>query len=234
MDKIDCIYCIVHPTYESDRTRKLVKQIQERLPGYPIEKIQISAPTWGSTLTDDVCFQVYDPWLARPGWPCFTWKNRCMIKGEISLILNFCSAMKHALDNKYKQVLILESDVYLRNDFAERLAIILEKLEARTEPWDYVSLSDGVGTHAAGYTGNYVAQTLCDPPHQYVFRCTDSMLFRTDIFNKIINTIIPFRDCMDWELNYQFLIHGGKALWAEPHLVEQESIKNRVISSLPT
>jgi hypothetical protein len=157
-----------------------------------------------------------------------------MIKGEISLILNFYSAMKDALNNNYKQVLILESDVCLRNDFAERLTIILEKLAARTEPWDYVSLSDGVGTHAPEYTGNYMAQTICEPPHQYVFRCTDSMLFRTDIFNKIINTILPFRDCMDWELNFQFLVHGGKGLWAEPHLVEQESEKNKCVSTLPS
>jgi len=157
-----------------------------------------------------------------------------MIKGEISLILNFYNAMKNAVENNYTQVLILESDVCLRNDFAERLTIILEKLEARTEPWDYVSLSDGVGTHAAEYTGNYMPQTICEPPHQYVFRCTDSMLFRTNIFKKIMNTILPFRDCMDWELNYQFLIHGGKGLWAEPHLVEQESEKNKCISSLPS
>jgi len=156
-----------------------------------------------------------------------------MIKGEISLILNFYNAMKHALDNKYKQVLILESDVYLRNDFAERLTIILKKLEERTESWDYVSLSDGVGTHAAEYTGNYMAQTICNPPHQFVFRCTDSMLFRTDIFSKIINTLLPFRDCLDWELNYQFLLHGAKALWAEPHLIEQSSNKNKLMTSLP-
>jgi hypothetical protein len=77
-------------------------------------------------------------------------------------------------------------------------------------------------------------QTICDPPHEYVFRCTDSMLFRTDIFNKIINTILPFRDCMDWELNYQFLLHKGKGLWAEPHLVEQESEKNKCVTSLPS
>jgi len=233
MDKLDCIYCIVHPTYEADRSSKLVQHIQERLPEYPIHKIQFCAPTWGTTLTDDLCLQVYDPWLARPGWPSFTWKNRCMIKGEISLILNFYNAMKHALDNKYKQVLILESDVYLRNDFAERLTIILKKLEERTESWDYVSLSDGVGTHAAEYTGNYMAQTICDPPHQFVFRCTDSMLFRTDIFSKIINTLLPFRDCLDWELNYQFLLHRAKALWAEPHLIEQSSNKNKLMTSLP-
>jgi len=212
----------------------LVQQIEERLPEYPVNKINICAPTWGTTLTDDICFKVYDPWLPRPGWPSFTWKNRCMIKGEISLILNFYAAMKDAVENKYKQVLILESDVCLRNDFAERLTIILEKLEARTEPWDYVSLSDGVGTHATEYTGNYMEQTICEPTHQYVFRCTDSMLFRTDIFNKIINTIIPFRECMDWELNFQFLLHSGKGLWAEPHLVEQESEKNKCVSSLPS
>jgi hypothetical protein len=232
MDKIDCIYCIVHPTYEADRSHKLIQQIQQRLPEYPIEKIQICAPTWGSTLTDDLCFQVYDPWLPRIGWPCFTWKNRCMIKGEISLILNFYSAMKDALNNKYKQVLILESDVCLRNDFAKRLTIILKKLEERKEPWDYVSLSDGVGTHATGYTGNYMEQTICDPPHEYVFRCTDSMLFHVSYLERILHTMQPFRECLDWELNIQNMHHQGISLWADPPLVEQGTCCGRLETTL--
>ena len=55
--------------------------------------------------------------MGRPGWPCFTWKNRCLIKGEISLVLNFYMGMKDALEKGYKTVLILESDVFLRKDF---------------------------------------------------------------------------------------------------------------------
>jgi hypothetical protein len=157
-----------------------------------------------------------------------------MIKGEISLILNFYFAMRDAVEKGYKTILILESDVFLRPDFEERLIKIFMELEKRGDDgWDYVSLSDGVGTHADGYVNNYMDQKVCEPPHQFMFRCTDSMLFRTEILKKIIGTLLPFRDCLDWELNYQFALHRGKGLWAEPHIVEQGSTKSRDISLLP-
>jgi GT2 family glycosyltransferase len=155
-----------------------------------------------------------------------------MIKGEISLILNFYFAMRDAIDKDYKTVLILESDVFLRPDFEERLLKIFGELEKRGE-WDYVSLSDGIGTHGECYKGNYMDQTISDPPHSFMFRCTDSMLFRTEIFKKIVGTILPFRDCLDWELNYQFALHRGKGFWAEPHIVEQGTTKWRDITLLP-
>lgn len=230
-DNLDAIYCIVHPTYEADRVHRLVEHLLQRVPSYPRDRIKICAPTWGSTIPLHDCFTVYDPWQIRNGWPSFTWKNRCLIKGEISLVLNFYSAMKDAVANNHKTVLILESDVILRPDFNSRLEKVFE--EANKQEWDYISLSDGIGSHAEGYTGPYMDQTVCKPPHEFVFRCTDSMIFRTEIFSKIIGTILPFRDCLDWEMNFQFLVHKGKALWAEPHLVEQGTTKHRAISYLP-
>ena len=231
---LDAIYCIVNQTYEPDRVHRLVGEVRRRMPSFPEDRICLCAPTWGKDLTVEDCFKVYNPWLQRPGWPSFTWKNRCMIKGEISLILNFYFAMRDAVEKGYKTILILESDVFLRPDFEERLIKIFMELEKRGDDgWDYVSLSDGVGTHADGYVNNYMDQKVCEPPHQFMFRCTDSMLFRTEILKKIIGTLLPFRDCLDWELNYQFALHRGKGLWAEPHIVEQGSTKSRDISLLP-
>jgi hypothetical protein len=230
--QLDAIYCIVNKTYEPDRAHRLINHVLERLPSFPQDRICLCAPTWGKDLTTEESFKVYDPWMGRPGWPCFTWKNRCLIKGEISLVLNFYMGMKDALEKGYKTVLILESDVFLRKDFEERLLKIFAVAEDK--PWDYISLSDGVGRHADCYTHPYMEQTVASPPQQYVFRCTDSMIFRTEIFKKIITTIIPFRECLDWELNFQFLVHGGKALWAEPPLVEQGTTKRRSVSLLPS
>ena len=96
-DKVDAIYCIVHQVYELDRVHRVIDHLLNRMPSYPRERIKICAPTWGTTLTREDCMMVYDPWQRRQGWPSFTWKNRCMIKGEISLILNFYAAMKDAL-----------------------------------------------------------------------------------------------------------------------------------------
>jgi hypothetical protein len=232
-DKIDALYLIAHPIFESKKIERLLVHLQKYFPSLGSNKIILAAPSWGSELTSHDCFTLYDPWLARPGWPNFTWKNRCLIKGEISLVINFYTVMKTALEKGHKTILVLESDIFLREDFEERLLKLFSELETQKKEWDFISLSDGISSHSDKYTGVYMEQTVCNPPHQFVFRCTDSMIFRTDIFRKIMPTILPFRECLDWELNFQFLLHGGKALWAEPHLVEQGTAKNREISGLP-
>ena len=131
--------------------------------------------------------------------------------------------------------MFLESDVFLRDDFTLRLDEMMCSLSKK--PWDYVSLSDGVGTHAERLDLNtesvYAPTGIYPPPHSYPFRCTDSMLFRVDFLKKMRTTAFPFRECLDWELNYQLAIHGGIALWVEPHLVEQGTCKGRIITSLP-
>ena len=105
--------------------------------------------------------------------------------------------------------------------------------------WDFVSLSDGIGigTHAERLdlkTNSVFAPTgVYNPPHPFPFRCTDSMLFRVEILKKMRMTAFPFRECLDWELNYQLAIHGGVPLWVEPHLVEQGTSKNRMVTTLP-
>jgi hypothetical protein len=59
------------------------------------------------------------------------------------------------------------------------------------------------------------------------------MLFRVDILRRMRRTAFPFSECLDWELNYQLGSNGGVALWVEPHLIEQGTVKQRMISSLP-
>ena len=203
--------------------------------GVPKEKWVLMAPTWGDQIKEDI-FEIYDPFVIRAGCPYLSWKGRAMIQGELSLILNFWSGVDHALDNNYKHVIFFESDVFLRSDFTPRLGDLMESLKGR--PWDFVSLSDGVGTHAERpdlKTNSMYAPTGVYPsPHQFPFRCTDSMLFRVDVLRRMRMTAFPFRECLDWELNYQLAINGGVALWVEPHLVEQGTCKGRMATSLPS
>jgi hypothetical protein len=116
----------------------------------------------------------------------------------------------------------------------ERLTEMMDLLETRE--WDFVSLSDGVGTHAERPDGSnsiFAKTGVYKPPHQFPFRCTDSMLFRVDILRRMRPQAFPFRECLDWELNYQLGSIGGKALWVEPHLVEQGTVKHRLETFLP-
>ena len=230
---IDAIYLLCHPEKEPSRWQRLLKHLQER--GVPQEKLVCIGKTWGDQL-DEKVFDLYDPFLQR-GCPYLSWKGRALSLGEISLVMNFWIGVDHALERDYKHVIFLESDVFLRDDFTRRLGDLMTLLQAREAGWDFVSLSDGVGTHAERLDLNtnsvYALTGVYKPPHQFPFRCTDSMLFRVEILKKMRRTAFPFSECLDWELNYQLGSNGGIALWVEPHLVEQGTVKNRMMTTLP-
>jgi hypothetical protein len=228
MENIDKIYVLVHPVYEAQRFTRLQSHFQSI--GLPNEKIVYGAATWGSELSSNLVFSVWDPFL-RPGVPNLTWKSRFLSKGEISLVLNFFAAISDAVKQNYTNVLIFESDVYLRKDFVSRMSDLWKDLSG---DWDFVSLGEGIGTRPQGVLASYWSPTHCyKPPHEFVFRCTDSMLFRVEFLRKVVQTLLPFRECLDWELNYQLAIHRGKALWADPPLAEQGSSRCREPSLLP-
>jgi hypothetical protein len=227
--EIEKVYLIAHPIKEKERFDRLIQHVVSR--GVPPERIEVVAPTWGTDLTSDLIFQVYDPYLKRP-CPCFTFKGRNLTRPEISLALNFYAAMRSAVEKTNKFVITLESDVYLREDFVSRLKDLVKDLEKKQ--WDYVSLGEGVGTRPPGcHPSMYAPTKAYEPPHQLVFRCTDSMLFQTHFLRKVISTFIPFREIIDWEMNFQNLVHKGIALWADPPLAEQGTCFGRIVSSLP-
>jgi hypothetical protein len=154
--------------------------------------------------------------------------------------------------------LTFESDTWLRRDFVPRLCEAinhanqqdLQALQAaqaaqakgestsqnppNTKPWDYMSLGEGVGTRPPGCPYSYYAPSRAwVPPHNWVFRCTDSMLFTTDYLERLSKTILPFKEIIDWEMNFQLMLNKGKAYWADPPLAEQGSCYSRLQTSLP-
>jgi len=229
MEQIDKIYVLVHPEFEKIRHERLKREFEKaHVPG---EKIIYGAQTWGSQLNSASIFNVWDPYCRR-GVPALTWKCRCLSKGEISLVLNFYFAAMDAVKNGYKNVLIFESDTYLRESFLEKFADLMEEL--KEQPWDYVSLGEGIGTRPPNVPQPYSSPTkVWKPPHFGVFRCTDSMLFKVEFLAKVVQTLIPFRECLDWELNYQLGLHKGVGLWVDPPLAEQGSGRNRDETLLP-
>ena len=145
--------------------------------------------------------------------------------------MNFYAAAKLACSSNFNQVLIFESDSWLREDFVPCLTDLLKDLA--NKEWDYVSLGEGVRTRPPGCDQSMYAKTKAyQPPHQFVFRCTDSMLFKVSYLQKLIMTMIPFRECLDWELNIQTLAHSGKSWWADPPLAEQGTAVGRQETTL--
>jgi hypothetical protein len=227
-DVIKTVYVLCHPEKEKARYERLMPHLTAV--GIPADRIKICAPTWGSDLTVEQIFAGYNPYLKREV-PTFTFKGASLSRGEISLGLNFAAAVKQASEGS-GLVMTLESDVWLREDFVPRLVALLADTAGR--PWDYISLGEGVGTRPPGAPASYYAPSKAyEPPHHWVFRCTDSMLFTTDYMKRLNRTFLPFREIIDWEMNYQLILHQGTALWADPPLAEQGTCNARLVTSLP-
>lgn len=226
LENIDQIFLLANPRREPERISRLLPHLISR--GIPKEKITISGPTWGDELTSEEIFQYYDP-FCRKNIPIFTFKARCLSRGEISLVMNFIWGAQEAIRRGYKTVVFLESDIFLREDFVARL----DTLVSQPLAWDYVSLGEGVRTRPPNCDISQFGPTkLYEPPHQFVYRCTDSMLFHVSYLQRILQTMKPFRECLDWELNIQNMIHNGISLWADPPLVEQGTCCGRMETTL--
>lgn len=227
-DSVKTVYVLCHPEKEEARFKRLIPHL--KAVGIPDDRIKICAPTWGADLTVEQIFAGYNPYLKREG-PTLTFKGANLSRGEISLGLNFAAAVQAAALEE-GLVITLESDVWLRADFVPRLNDLLA--DAAGRPWDYISLGEGVGTRPYGAPQSYYAPTKAwEPPHNCVFRCTDSMLFTTDYMKRLNKTFLPFKEIIDWEMNYQLLKNGGKAFWADPPIAEQGTCNSRLITSLP-
>ena len=226
-DAVKKVYVLCHPIKEKARYDRLMPHLIAV--GIPADRIEVCAPTWGADLSVEEIFAGYNPYLKREV-PTFTFKGASLSRGEISLGLNFAAVVKAATKEE-GLVITLESDVWLREDFVPRLKALLE---SATDPWDYISLGEGVGTRPPGALASYYAETKAyQPPHQWVFRCTDSMLFTSDYMKRLNRTFLPFREIIDWEMNYQLMLNKGKALWADPPLAEQGTCNSRLVTSLP-
>ena len=230
-DEIKAVYVLCHAQKEKARYERLMPHLLQA--GIPADRIRVCAPSWGSELTAEQIFKVYDPYLKRPPLPTFSYKGCCLTRSEISLGINFCAAVADAVARGEEGlVMTLESDVWLRRDFMPALKGLVADLKEKGT-WDFVSLGEGVGTRPPGALRSYYAPTKAyEPPHNWVFRCTDSMLLSLDYVKRLNRSIIPFKEIIDWEMNIQLLFHKGRALWADPPLAEQGSWNSRTSCSL--
>jgi len=228
-DTVKAVYVLCHPIKEKARYDRLMPHLSSV--GIPADRIRVCAPTWGTELTVDQIFNAYNPYLRR-GMPTFTFKGANLSRGEISLGINFAMAVFDTVKRADDGLIItLESDVWLRDDFVPRLNDLLA--DASSRPWDFISLGEGVGTRPPGAPLSYYAPSKAyKPPHQWVFRCTDSMMFTTEYLKRLSTTVLPFKEIIDWEMNYQLMLHKGTPLWADPPLAEQGTWNARITSSL--
>jgi hypothetical protein len=188
------------------------------------ESYTMELSCYGDTLSMETVDRVYNPWVDRkPVELQRNFNSYNMKLGEISLVLNWAHAARTAVERGYKVVMILESDVIFHDDFLSGLTESLLKLEAQT--WDFLSLTAGAGLRPRRRADDGGLRAWFPAPHYYHTRTTDAMIFKVSMLEKILSTLFPFAEVLDWELNYQLTLHRSTSLWLDPPILHQGSGK---------
>lgn len=218
---IDHTYIICDERREPDRSAYLRTWLSNNQ--LDPECYTIGSTCYGFELSAAECHRVYDPWQDRtPIEYQRSGTSHNLKPAEISLVINWADAAKKAVAAGHKVVMMFESDVLFDEGF-------LEKLEAAMEPlsevsWDFLSLTTGAGLRPP--RGPESRDGWFPPAFFYYHtRTSDAMVFKVSMLEKILGTLFPFVDVLDWELNYQLELHKSKSLWLDPPILRQGSGK---------
>ncbi len=219
---IDHCYILCDPKKEPDRAAYLETWFETNR----ISKSQYTfcMPTYGT----DAWFRTKDPWVFYDPWSrqrkqrLANWNSRNLKPGELSLLFNFALVANRAIKEGHSVVMILESDVLFCEDFLTKLNNAMNALPSE---WDFLSLSASADLKPIRTEAD-VGRLWFPPINPYFHtRCTDSMIFRVSMLEKILNTFFPCAEALDWELNYQLTLHQSKSWWLDPPILRQGSGK---------
>lgn len=223
---IDHCYILCNPEKEPDRIKYLTSWLTANEIDPACYTIGVDCYGTDPFFQSDAVWKVYDPWSTRHGRRLANGTSTNLKAGELSLILNFVGAAKKAVAAGYRTVMILESDVLFFDGFLDNFAGALNALQTESltkDGWDFLSLSASAKL-VPDRSGAPSTQQWFRPVHPYFHtRCTDSMVFRVDILAKILQTILPCAEPLDWELNFQLSLHGSRSFWLDPPIMKQGS-----------
>ena len=214
---IDHTFILCNPEREPGRAKYLTEWLRT-------QNISATSYTMGlrcykGDITTELAERVYNPWIDR-GEANKNFTRFNLKQGEISLVLNWAHAAKTAVEKNYKVVMILESDVLFSDRFLPNLTDVLHMIH--DAPWDFLSISGRADLRPKRAAGDTAFKWFRVSGSIHT-RTTDAMIFRVSFLDKILTTLFPFAEVLDWELNHQLDIHKSTTLWLDPPIIRQGS-----------
>jgi hypothetical protein len=216
---VDHVYILCDPVKEPDRAKYLFDWLQTHEIDPACYTLELKY--YGDTLTVDRALTVYNPWVDRtPVEKERNYNSYNLKMSEISLVLNWATAAQKAVDAGHGVVMVFESDVIFSEDFLGKLEAAFRLIPA--DAFDFLSLSPGPGLRPPRDDGGETLRWY-NAPHYYHTRTCDAMVFRVDMLRRILGTLFPFAEVLDWEMNYQLTLHKSRSFWLDPPIVQQGS-----------
>jgi hypothetical protein len=140
---------------------------------------------------------------------------------EIAKFLSFATILQNAaaLDlSDTENILIIGSTIIARNDFVARLK---DFLQSSTQPqWECISLAHTHSQLPSEADPSYFSDPKIYEQEPMSTINSGALLLKLSFVRKIIKTLIPFRDPLDYELIFQTLLHKAKAYYMYPPILE--------------
>lgn len=133
---------------------------------------------------------------------------------QICIAISHIELYKKIIANNENMCLILEDDAIFCYDFVNNFNKYINCIPSDI---DIAFINDGCNLHSANRTSDTIWY-----PATYS-RTTCSYLITKQACSKLLQTIIPFENPIDHELNKQIVLHNLKCYWCEPTLITDGS-----------
>lgn len=218
---IDHLYILCDPVREPERATYLTKWLTTN--NIDPSVYTLYSECYGTTLSAERAHAAYNPFQDRSRVELQRDISSYNLKpSEISLVINWGAAARRAVEAGHKTVMLFESDVLFSETFMEDLARAMEAIQSH--PWDFLSISAGAHMRPSRPT-EFTGPGWFRAPYYYHTRTADAMIFKVNMLEKIVRTLFPFAEVLDWELNYQLSLHKSISYWLDPPIIRQGSGK---------
>lgn len=168
-------------------------------------------------LTDEMISKYYDSNMEPPEWSIYPKLNRNLLKGEIACSIAHLNAYKHAVENNYENIMVLEDDCQFIDNF---ISIFDSLFSNCPKNYDAIFLGSCCGLVHPDKPANISPEEAKFfkklPP---LGRCAFSIVLSQDCCKKILDRCVPFNYPMDWQayvIASQHKTDPFDIYWVEP------------------
>jgi hypothetical protein len=162
-------------------------------------------------------FNIYDPFLPRGQIPPFTSEAAHLPLSEIARVCSMMTVLQAAAALEGPDdsiVLVLDARAIVRRDFLQRLK------DVATKEWTCLSLGHFVEGDSCFSDTEIREHTPMTPI------TSGALALRLSYVRKIVKTLLPFREPLDYELIFQTLLHKVTPQYVSPPIFYGGHVKN--------
>lgn len=130
---------------------------------------------------------------------------------ELSLYLKHKYCYQDQINNNYQNILILEDDVTIENNFIDYINNNMKEF-LEINP-DILILGTAFSFKPTKYTGKYIHLN-----ENQLTRCTHAQIINIKCVDKIMKHLYPINLPIDFKLNEIIILENLKVAWSEPGL----------------